>query len=104
MNNEETYEPNIIGVTGEDGQELLFELLDRYETDTDIYVAVTPYYDTAEEIVEGDNELIVLKVIEEDGEEMLTMIEDEDELDNIVEVFQERLADLYEIEPMEPEQ
>ena len=39
--NEEYYEPDIISVTDDDGNELLFELLERYETDNDVYVAIT---------------------------------------------------------------
>lgn len=38
--NEEYYEPDIISVTDDDGNELLFELLERYETDDDVYVAL----------------------------------------------------------------
>ena len=41
---EEYYEPDIISVSDEDGNEILFELLERYETDNDIYVAITRYY------------------------------------------------------------
>ena len=37
-----------------------------------------------------------MKIIEEDGEEILSLIEDDDEFDLISEVFMDRLADLYE--------
>ncbi|MCH5321697.1 MAG: DUF1292 domain-containing protein, partial [Eubacterium sp.] len=66
-NKEEFYEPDIISVNDENGNEILFELLERYETDDDVYVAITRYYETDEEIVEGDYEVIILKV-ENDGE------------------------------------
>ena len=46
--NEEYYEPDIISVTDDDGNELLFELLERYETDDDVYVAITKYNETVE--------------------------------------------------------
>ena len=48
--NEEYYEPDIISVTDDDGNELLFELLERYETDDDVYVAITKYNETDEDI------------------------------------------------------
>ena len=76
-------------------------MLDRYEENDDTYIAVTPYYDNSEDIVESDCELIILKVYDEDGEELLGMIEDEDELDRIFRIFEEKLSDLYEIEPMD---
>lgn len=59
--NEEYYEPDIISVTDDDGNELLFELLERYETDDDVYVAITKYNETDEDIVDGDFEVITLK-------------------------------------------
>ena len=63
--NNELYEPDLISVTDDDGNEIVFELLERYETDDDVYVAITEYHDEAEEIVEADNEVIILKVLEE---------------------------------------
>ena len=65
--NNELYEPDLISVTDDDGNEIVFELLERYETDDDVYVAITEYHDEAEEIVEADNEVIILKVLEENG-------------------------------------
>ena len=53
MENEEYYEPDLLSVTDEDGNEIVFELLERYETDDDVYVAITEYHDVAEEIVEN---------------------------------------------------
>ena len=44
----------------------------------------------------------ILEVNEEDGEEILVPIEDEDTFDEIAGLFEERLADLYEIEDLEP--
>ena len=78
MENEEIYEPDLLSVTDEDGNEIVFELLERYETDDDVYVAITEYHDTAEEIVDADYEVIILKVVEdENGDEFLEEIQDE---------------------------
>ena len=81
--NNELYEPDLISVTDDDGNEIVFELLERYETDDDVYVAITEYHDEAEEIVEADNEVIILKVLEENGEEFLEAIEDDAELEEV---------------------
>ena len=59
----EIYEPDIISVTDENGNEILFELLERYETDDNVYVAITEYRDDDEEIVEADFEVVILKVV-----------------------------------------
>ena len=34
--NNELYEPDLISVTDDDGNEIVFELLERYETDDDV--------------------------------------------------------------------
>ncbi len=103
-NEEEFYEPDIISVNDEDGNEILFELLERYETDDDVYVAITRYYETDEEIVEGDYEVIILKVVNDDGEEYLAEIEDEMEFEQISDILMAKVEEKYEVEYFEPEQ
>lgn len=103
-NEEEFYEPDIISVNDEDGNEILFELLERYETDNDVYVAITRYYETDEEIVEGDYEVIILKVVNDDGEEYLAEIEDEMEFEQISDILMAKVEEKYEVEYFEPEQ
>lgn len=95
---DENYNPDIVSVVDEDGVEHIFEELDRIETDDARYVALLPVYDEAEEILEDDGELIILKVSEEDGETYLEPIEDEDEFQEIGSIFEERLSDLFDIQ------
>ena len=71
---DENYNPDIVSVVDEDGVEHTFEELGRIETDDARYVALLPVYDEAEEILEDDGELIILKVSEEDGETYLEPI------------------------------
>lgn len=98
---DENYNPDIVSVVDEDGVEHIFEELDRIETDDARYVALLPVYDEAEEILEDDGELIILKVSEEDGETYLEPIEDEDEFQEIGSIFEERLSDLFDIQEEE---
>lgn len=97
----EEYGPDIVSVTDENGVEHIFEELDRIETDDARYVALTPYYDETAEILDDDGELIILKVIEEDGETYLEPIEDESEFDEIGEIFEKRLSELYDLDEEE---
>lgn len=94
---DENYNPDIVSVVDEDGVEHTFEELDRIETDDTRYVALLPVYDEAEDILDDDGELIILKVNEEDGETYLEPIEDEDEFNEIGSIFEERLSDLFDI-------
>lgn len=105
MNNEEYYEPDIISVTDEDENEILFELLERYETDNDVYVAITEYRDDEEEIVEADFEVIILKVVEDDnGDEYLAEIEDEIEYEQVSDILMAMVEKKFDVEYFEPEQ
>ena len=54
-----------------------------------------------EEVDAGDISPDALEVAEENGEEILVPIEDEGMFEEIADIFEERLSDLYEIEEME---
>ena len=94
----EEYMPDIVSVVDEEGKEHIFEELDRIETDDGRYVALLPIYDDAEKIVEADGELIILKVDEEDGETYLCPIEDEEEFNEVGQIFEERLAEMFDFD------
>ena len=93
---DDDYGPDLVTVVDEDGVEHTFEELDRIETEDGRFVALLPVYDEAEEILDGDGELIILKVLEEDDEFILEPIEDENVFNKIGGIFEERLADLFE--------
>ena len=93
------YNPDIVSVIDEEGKEHTFEELDRIETDDGRYVALLPVYDEAEEILDDDGELIILKVEEDEtGETYLCPIENDKEFNEIGKIFEERLTELYDIE------
>ena len=103
MDNEELYMPDIISVTDEDGNEIEFELLERYETEDAVYVAITEYRDDDEDIVEADFEVIILKVAEdEDGNEYLEEIQDEMEYEQVSDILMAKVEEKYEVEYFEP--
>lgn len=105
MDNEELYTPDIISVTDDDGNEIEFELLERYETDDAVYVAITEYRDDEEEIVEADFEVIILKVVEdENGDEFLEEIQDEMEYEQVSDILMAKVEEKYDVEYFEPEQ
>ncbi len=92
----EEYNPDIVSVVDEDGTEHIFEELDRIETDDARYVALLPVYDDAQDILEDDGEIIILKVEEEEnGDTYLCPIENAKEFDEIQSIFEERLSELF---------
>lgn len=102
-NEKDYYEPDIISVTDDNGDEILFELLERYENGGNTYVAITEYRDDAEEIVEADYEVLILKVLEDDGNEYLSEIENEDEFNEVSEVLMNMVEEKFEVEYFDPE-
>lgn len=100
-NMSEEYNPDLVSVVDENGVEHTFEELDRIETETGRYVALLPVYDEAEEIIDDDGELIILKVMEEDGETYLEPIEDDNEFNEIGKIFEERLEELFDFDEEE---
>ena len=97
LNNEE-YNPDIVTLCDDEGKEYTFEVLDRIETDDSRYIALLPVYDDPQKMLDDNGELVILKVVEADGEESFEDIEDDDEYDMIVDAFTERLQDMFEIE------
>ena len=81
----------------ENGNENEFEIVDSLVTDNNEYFALIPT-ETAENLAEDAGELLILKVVEDDGAEFLEPIEDDDEYEEIAGIFMERLEDLYDFE------
>ena len=99
MSEELNMDMDIVSVVDDDGVEHIFEELDRIETDDgNRYVALIPVYDDEVEILDDDGDVLILKVIEEDGETYLVQIEDEKEFNEIGNIFEDRLIEKYEAE------
>ena len=52
---------------------------------------------------EDGTELVILKVVEDNGEEFLEPIEDDDEFEEISEIFMDRLEEYYDFDAGEEE-
>ena len=90
------YGSNFVSLTDEDGNETEREHLDIIEYNGAVYMAFFPAEEADEEgqPPEDDDEeagLIILKVVEIDGEEQLATLEDEEELEAVYQQFMEAL-------------
>lgn len=90
---EENYGSNFITVTDEDDNEIELEHLDTLEWNGTTYLSFFPTVPEDEEVPEEELGLIILKVIEENGEEILSTLEDDEELEAVYEQFMENLYD-----------
>ena len=93
--------PEILTLEDEAGQEHVFEVVDQVDYEGERYLAVVPYVTTEEEAqaaLAEDADLIIMRVGEDDGEEVLDIVDDDEELYQVGGIFADRLQDLYEIE------
>ncbi len=90
----EEYGNDYVVLTDENGVEVELEHLDTVEYNDNIYMAFIP----AEMKLEESYELIIMKVEKEDGEDILVTLDDEDELDEMFQIFSERLEETFEDE------
>lgn len=93
------YNPDIITLEDEEGNEFSFEVIDAADYNDTRYLAVVPYKDDAAEMLEEDANLILMRVGEADGEEYLDVVEDDDEVYEVGAMFARRLSELYDIDP-----
>ena len=84
----EEYGPDFVSVTDDEGNEFELEHLGTLEHNGTEYMAFVPA-DMDED--DEDFGLILLKVIEQDGESLLADIDDEAELNAVYEKFMEEL-------------
>jgi len=89
----EEYGPDFITVTDEDGNDIELELLDVLEHNGQTYIAFFPAV-----LEEGDEDrddygMVILKSITENGEEMLSTLDSEEELTEVYDKFMEIFFD-----------
>lgn len=84
----EEFGPDFVSVTDDEGNEFELEHLGTLEHQGTTYMAFLPA-DMDEQ--DEDYGVILLKVIQENGEELLADIDDEQELDTVYDLFMEQL-------------
>ena len=85
---------NIIELTDENGVVEEFIHLDTAEIEGIYYVALTPYVPDADE--DDEEEIIIMKIVDDgEGNEILSCVEDDDELNCAFEIFQQRYEESF---------
>ena len=88
----EEFGPNFITLTDEDGNEIELEYVDAIEVDGQTYMAFFPTVDDdADEAAAEEFGLVILKSITENGEELLSTLDSDEELDRVYDLFMEQL-------------
>lgn len=97
LNDEENYEPELYTLVDEDGKEQQFEFIDEYEENGIVYYALIPYIEDPDRMLESDAELVVLRLEkDENGEDVMSTIESEEEYNRIGNIFMERYMEDFD--------
>ena len=89
------YTPELYELVDDQGNKKNFEMLDASEIDGVQYFAMIPAIES-EDFLNDDGELVILKAIEDNGEEILASIDDDDEFDKVAEYFMKRLEEIFD--------
>ena len=87
------YGPTFITVTDEDGKEIVLEFVDALEHNGQQYQAFFPAETEGEDEDDPDNGLVILKVLHEEGEDILSTLDSDEELETVYDLFMESLFD-----------
>ena len=87
----EDFGPTFITVTDEDGKEIVLEFVDALEYNGQTYQAFFPAETEGEDEDDPDNGLVILKVLHENGEDLLSTLDTDEELDAVYDLFMESL-------------
>lgn len=80
---------DVLILVDEDDQEHPFQMIDMVEVDGSQYAVLVPLDEDAE-----DDEAIILKIVtDENGEEVLYDIEDDEEWEKVVDIYNDSLED-----------
>lgn len=97
MSDMNEYAPDLIELVDDKGNRKNFEIVDIAEFQGEMYYAMIPEFD-GEDILSADCELVILKAVEDDGEEILASIEDDDEFYEVSEFFMKRMDEVFDEE------
>lgn len=87
----DTFGPDFVTITDEDGNDIELELVDALEHNGQTYMAFFPASETEGEADDSeDNGLVILKTVEENGEELLSTLDSDEELNEVYNLFMER--------------
>lgn len=91
------YTPELFELIDEDGNKKNFELIDAAELDGEQYFAMVPAIED-DDYLNADCELVILKAVEDNGEEIFASIDDDEEFEKVSEFFMQRIEEALDDE------
>ena len=96
-NTEEEYQPDLMTLEDEDGNEVTFEVIDALDHKGVHYLAVVEYAENEEDLNE-DDQLVILRVGEDAEGAYQDVVEEAEVLKEVSKLFEQRLSEDYDIE------
>ena len=89
---QDEFGPNFITLTDEDGNDIELEYVDALALDGQTYMALFPTVeDDADEAAAEEFGLVILKTVMENGEELLSTLDSDEELNRVYDLFMEQI-------------
>ena len=93
---ENAYQPDLMTLQDEDGNEITFEVIDALDHKGVHYLAVVEYVEDEEDLDE-DAQLVILSVGRDAEGEDLDVVDDDETLMEVGALFEKRLSDNFDI-------
>lgn len=87
----EEFGPNFITLTDDEGHDIELEYVDALETDGQTYMAFFPVVAEDQEDEAEEYGLVILKSVTENGEEFLSTLDSDEELEKVYDLFMEQI-------------
>ena len=91
MSNE--FGPNFITLTDDEGNNIDLEYVDALELNGQTYMAFFPVVEEGADEDSDEYGMVILKSVMVDGEEMLSTLDSDEELNEVYDLFMERLLE-----------
>ena len=89
---QDEFGPNFITLTDEDGNDIELEYVDALELDGQTYMAFfPPVEEDADEAAAEEFGLVILQPVMENGEELLSTLDSDEELNRVYDLFMEQI-------------
>jgi len=89
------YTPELFELIDEKGRKRAFELIDTAEINGEQYYVMVPAVED-DNFLTADLEPVILKSVDENGEEVLASIDNDDEFEEVSRFFTERMENFFD--------
>lgn len=89
------FEADLLTLVDDDGKEHEFEIIDELENDDGHFIALVPTDQATEELAAEAETYYIFEIVEVDGEEQLQEVENDDLLNKLADIFENRFNELY---------